>query len=45
MGQPHFRFVKMSGVSLGIGRVVGLNIDRAVLTGMDIVISFLELFL
>ena len=37
-GQPRF-FVK-AAVGLGIGGAVGLAINRAILTGTDIAISF-----
>ena len=43
--QFYFRFIRISVVDLGIGRVVGLAISRIVLTKADIAIGYSQLFL
>ena len=44
ISQPHFHFIRVI-VGLGISEVVGLVIDKAIMTGVKITISFYRLLL
>ena len=45
ISRPHFHFIGIFAVGLGIGRAVSLAISRAVSTEVDVAVDFFGLFL
>ena len=42
---PHFRFIRISVMGVGLGEADGLAIGGAVLTEADVIVGFSRLFL